>query len=73
MTTGNLLIRRFTKRLALKKIGDFFNKPFAITKTKKPHIIGDILLINQKWLIADLETQTQSLDPEPEPRTRTQT
>ncbi len=73
MTTDDPLIRHFAKPPALKKIGDLFSRPFAITKTEKPCMIAGILLMNQKWSITDLETQTQNSDPEPEPRTRTQT
>ncbi len=70
MTTGNPLIRHFTKPPALKKIDDPFSKPFAMSKTEEPCMIAGIPLMNQKWSIADLETQNQSSDPESGPRTR---
>lgn len=46
MAIDNPLIRHFTKPPALKKIRDFFNRPFAITETEKPYMIAGILLMN---------------------------
>lgn len=34
--TGDPFIKHFAKLLALKKIGNSFNKPFASTKTEEP-------------------------------------
>lgn len=56
----NLLIRHFAKLLALKKIGNFFNRFFTIIKTKKPYMIVNILLINQNQSIVNFETQIQN-------------
>lgn len=50
----------FAKSLALKKIDNLFSRPFVIIETKKPYIIANILLINHKQSIVNLETQTQS-------------
>lgn len=65
MTIGNLFIRHFAKPPVLKKISDFFNRPFAITKTEKLYMIANIPLMNQKQSIADLKTQTQNRNLEP--------
>ena len=63
MTIGKSLIKHFAKPPALKKISNPFCRPFTITKTKKPYMIADIPLMNQKQSIADLEIETWYQNP----------
>ena len=46
MIIGNPIIRHFAKLLALKKIGDYFNRLFVITNTEKFYMIASILFMN---------------------------
>lgn len=65
MITNNPLIKHFAKPLALKKIGNFFNRPLTITKIEKLYIIASILLMNQKRFIIDLITRFRSQNSNP--------